>query len=90
MSCRPPLIHTGFSTPTFCAPNTLRTSCCSTRLMPQVASSVSSGRPYRKRITLRSSAAPVKADARKATGTAATRYQSNAPGKYRWNTPCTT
>ena len=41
----PPLIQLGFSTPTFCAPNTERTSCISIRLMPQVASSVSSGRP---------------------------------------------
>src|SRR3990167_2423430 len=66
MSCTQPLIHAGFSTPTFCAPNTLRTSCCSIRLMPQVASSVSSGRPYRKRITPRSSTAPMRADAMKA------------------------
>ncbi|MCY1362503.1 hypothetical protein D9M69_492230 [compost metagenome] len=41
----PPLIQLGFSTPTFCAPKRLRTACMSTRLMPQVASSVSSGRP---------------------------------------------
>ncbi|KAF1057107.1 MAG: hypothetical protein GAK39_06396 [Variovorax sp.] len=44
-SDRPPLIQAGFSTPTFCAPNSERTSCCSIRLMPQVASRVSSGRP---------------------------------------------
>jgi hypothetical protein len=42
-----PDIQLGFSTPTFCAPNRLRTLCMSTRLRPQVASSVSSGRPYR-------------------------------------------
>ena len=58
--------------------------------MPQVASSVSSGRPYRKRITLRSSAAPISADAMNATGTAASRYQSNMPGRNFWNRPCTT
>ena len=40
-----PLIQLGFSTPTFCAPNRLRTPCISTSEMPQVASSVSSGRP---------------------------------------------
>ena len=38
-------IQLGFSTCTFCAPNSERTACISTRLMPQVASSVSSGRP---------------------------------------------
>ncbi|MNL64022.1 hypothetical protein D3C87_1881980 [compost metagenome] len=81
-TCTPPLIHAGFSTPTFCAPKIVRTSCISTRLMPQVASSVSSGRPYRKRSTLRSSTAPTAADAPNASGSAATRYQSNAPGKY--------
>jgi putative ABC transport system ATP-binding protein len=36
------------------------------------------------------SAAPTSADAMKATGTAASRYQSNAPGRYFWNRPCTT
>ena len=75
-SCRlsssrtPPLIHAGFSTPTFCAPNTVRTSCISTRLLPQVASRVSSGRPYRKRITPRSMAMPTSPATRKASGTA--------------------
>jgi hypothetical protein len=44
-TCTPPLIHEGFSTPTFCAPKSERTACISIRLMPQVASSVSSGRP---------------------------------------------
>ncbi|EWS57395.1 hypothetical protein Y695_04833 [Hydrogenophaga sp. T4] len=44
-SVTPPLIQLGFSTPTFCAPNRLRTPCISTSEMPQVASSVSSGRP---------------------------------------------
>ena len=44
-TCTPPLIHDGFSTPTFCAPNSVRTNCINIRLMPQVASKVSSGRP---------------------------------------------
>ncbi len=44
-TCRPQLIQAGFSTPTFCAPKIERTACISIRLMPQVASSVSSGRP---------------------------------------------
>ncbi|MDT4823881.1 hypothetical protein FQZ97_571210 [compost metagenome] len=88
---KPPLIQPGFSTPTFCAPKSERTSCCSIRLMPQVASSVSSGRPYRKRITPRSSTAPTSADARNDTGIAATRYQPNAAsGMYFWKMPCIT
>ena len=41
----PPDIHTGFSTCTFCAPKMERTLCIRIRLMPQVASRVSSGRP---------------------------------------------
>ena len=41
----PPDMNAGFSTCTFCAPKTVRTPWISTRLMPQVASSVSSGRP---------------------------------------------
>ena len=36
----------------------------------------------KKRITLRSSAAPIKAEAMNATGTDATKYQSKAAGKY--------
>ncbi len=45
ITATPPESHAGFSTGTFCAPNRLRTACIRTRLMPQVASSVSSGRP---------------------------------------------
>ena len=41
----PPDIHDGFSTSTFWAPKIVRTVCIRIRLMPQVASSVSSGRP---------------------------------------------
>jgi hypothetical protein len=41
----PPDMNAGFSTCTFCAPKRVRTAWMSTRLMPQVASSVSSGRP---------------------------------------------
>ena len=41
----PPDIHAGFSTCTFCAPKIVRTAWIRIRLMPQVASSVSSGRP---------------------------------------------
>ena len=73
MSSIPPDIQFGFSTCTFCAPNSVRIDWIRMRLIPQVASSVSSGRPYRKRITLRSIAMPTTADAAKATGMAATR-----------------
>ena len=66
----PPDSQAGFSTGTFCAPKIERTACISTRLMPQVASSVSSGRPYSQRITPRSSTAPTAAAARKLTGIA--------------------
>ena len=45
ISATPPDSQAGFSTGTFCAPNSVRTACIRTRLMPQVASSVSSGRP---------------------------------------------
>ena len=41
----PPLIQVGFETSTFWAPNNCRTNWIRNRLMPQVASSVSSGRP---------------------------------------------
>ena len=41
----PPDIHTGFSTCTFCAPKIIRVACMRIRLIPHVASSVSSGRP---------------------------------------------
>jgi hypothetical protein len=44
-TCTPPDSHDGFSTATFCAPKIVRTACIRIRLMPQVASSVSSGRP---------------------------------------------
>ena len=47
MSSTPPLIHEPGFPPTFCAKQ-LRTSCCSTRLMPKVAKQVSSGRPLQK------------------------------------------
>ena len=45
MTSTPPAIQDGFSTCTFCAPKIVRTAWIRIRLMPQVASSVSSGRP---------------------------------------------
>ena len=86
---RLPLIQLGFSTPTFCAPNKVRTVCISTNEMPQVASSVSSGRPYKNRITLRSMSAPTSAALPKATGSAASKYQSNQPGNAVLKNTCT-
>ncbi|MNT68308.1 hypothetical protein D3C72_2065310 [compost metagenome] len=76
----PPLIHAGLATSTFCAPNSVRTACISSRLMPKVASSVSSGRPYRWRSTSRSSTKPTAAAARNDAGSAAGRYHANASG----------
>jgi hypothetical protein len=81
VSATPPLIQLGLATSTFCAPKIERTACISSRLIPNVASSVSSGRPYRWRSTKRSSAKPTTAAARKAAGSAAGRYQSKAFGK---------
>ena len=45
VTAKPPVIQPGLITSLFGAPKIERTACCSTRLMPQVASSVSSGRP---------------------------------------------
>jgi hypothetical protein len=59
-SCRPtitgmpPESHLGDVTSTFAAPNQSRRPCWIMRLTPHVRSSVSSGRPYRNRITPRS------------------------------------
>ena len=81
MISMPPDIHDGFSTCTFCAPKIVRTAWIRMRLMPQVASSVSSGRPYRKRMTVRSSTMPTSAaDERTRPAPRTSRYQSNAPG----------
>ncbi|MNF96023.1 hypothetical protein D3C84_787990 [compost metagenome] len=46
-TCRPPDSQDGLATSTFCAPNSTRTAWMRIRLMPQVASRVSSGRPYK-------------------------------------------
>ncbi|MNV68192.1 hypothetical protein D3C71_1610240 [compost metagenome] len=58
--------------------------------MPQVASSVSKGRPYNQRITVRSSAMPTSAVTTNASGSAATTYQSSQPGNQARNSVCTT
>ena len=53
-----PLSHGGAVTSTPIGPKMLRAACCKIRLTPQVASSVSSGRPYSRRISVTSSSAP--------------------------------
>ncbi|MOA37359.1 hypothetical protein D3C78_1589440 [compost metagenome] len=69
-SWTPPDSHAGLLTSTFCAPNSRRMAWIRIRLMPQVASRVSSGRPYRWRITVRSNAMPTPALMANATGKA--------------------
>ncbi len=48
----------------------VRTACCRISEMPQVASSVSSGRPYSHWITVRSIRMPIAPETRKASGMA--------------------
>ena len=76
----PPDIQPGLATSTFCAPKATRAAWISTSEMPQVASRVSSVRPYSQRITVRSITTPTAAAVKKATGIAAGRYQSMRPG----------
>ncbi|SAJ33765.1 Uncharacterised protein [Enterobacter cloacae] len=71
-TCTPPDSQAGFATSRFWAPKVMRTSWISIRLIPQVASRVSSGRPYRWRITVRSSTIPIPAVRQNATGSATT------------------
>ena len=75
-SAMPPDIQLGLATSTFCAPKTHARPWIRTSEMPQVASRVSSVRPYSQRITVRSITTPTSAAAKKATGMAAGRYQS--------------
>ena len=69
-SSKAPDMKFGAPTSRLVGPNVVRTACCRIRLMPQVASSVSSGRPYRKRMTPRSIAMPTSAATRNASGMA--------------------
>ena len=68
--CIEPAIQAGVSTGRLLALNTSRTTCCRIRLTPNVASKVSSGRPYRKRTTPRSISMPTQPDTRNASGIA--------------------
>ena len=70
----------GFWISTFCGPTRVRTVWIKASEMPQVASRVSSGRPYKCRMMARSSKAPTEAAAKKAMGKATSGYQSNACG----------
>ena len=81
ISSTPPDIQLGLETSTFCAPKITRAAWISTSDRPQVASRVSSARPYNQRMTVRSMTTPISAAAKKATGMAAGRYQSMASGK---------
>ena len=63
-----PLIHSGVTTVRFWGEITVRTNCCRMRLIPKVASRVSSGRPLRNWITLRSMMMPAVAATRKPAG----------------------
>ena len=65
-----PLIQSGVWTDRFSAVKIERTSCCRIRLTPKVASKVSRGLPYRKRMTLRSIRMPISAATMKAAGIA--------------------
>ena len=76
----PPDIHDGLDNSTFWAPNSVRAACDSSSDTPKVASSVSSARPYRNRITVRSITSPTSPALMKATGIAATTYQSTHCG----------
>ncbi len=61
----------------------VRTTWISTRLMPQVASSVSSGRPYSQRMTMRSSTMPTSAGDDERAGTRAQQVPVEQPGRMR-------
>ncbi len=71
-----PLSQSGVITERFSGEKMLRTACCSTRLTPNVASSVSSGRAYNVRTMPRSIAMPTSAAIRNAAGIAT---NSDAP-----------
>ena len=85
-----PLIQAGVPTLRLSAPKIDRTACCSTSDRPQVASNVSSGRPYRNRISSRSIATPTAPDTRNAHGTAMNRLMPNNPGAAVRIASCTT
>ena len=65
-----PVIQRGVSTLRLSGEKILRTACCKISEIPNVANSVSSGRPYRKRITPRSMSIPTAPDTKNAAGTA--------------------
>ena len=64
------LSHAGATTCTLGAPNMERANCCRNSPTPQVASRVSRGRRYRKRITVFSTRYPAAAAVTKETGMA--------------------
>ena len=85
-----PVMKAGAETGRLSGPKAVRTACCSTSDTPQVASRVSSGRPYRNRITVRSMATPIAPATRNAAGTARGSDSSDRPGAWAARAPCST
>ena len=79
----PPSRNAGASTLTFWAPKMSRASCWSMRLTPQVTSSVSSGRPYSRRMSRSSRIRPIVPATRNATGSARPNDERDQPGPER-------
>ena len=75
-----PDIQDGLPTSRLLGPKMVRTACWRIRLTPHVASRVSRGRPYRKRMMPRSMARPTSAATRKASGSAISSDTSNRCG----------
>lgn len=75
-----PLIQSGVATLRFSGEKIDRTVCCRNRLTPKVASSVSRGRPYRKRMMPRSMAIPVRPEITNAAGIAIASDQPRLSG----------
>ena len=89
-SWKAPDMKDGAPTSRLDGPKIERTACCSTSDRPQVASSVSSGRPYRKRMMPRSMAMPTAPATTKASGRAITSEASNRCGNEVRMMSCTT
>ena len=79
-NCHKPVNQEGLLTGTFCGEIKVRTVCCRIRLMPKVASSVSSGRPYRCRMTRNSINTPAQKATANAAGSANNNEYSEKPG----------
>ena len=80
-----PCNHDTVGTVTSFGPKAWRKTCCNTRLTPQVASKVSSGRRYRNWIKPRSISQPNENVTANATRMPTTKKRSIAPGISHWN-----